>query len=82
MTSRTPDGWKLVPVKMTLAMRSASKAALKEYIDRLPEAERQKLPRRHGIRLGVDLKHELRYAAAIKAAPQYVNGEAAAGTDR
>jgi hypothetical protein len=65
------EGWKLVPVKMTLAMRAASKRALKDYLDRLPEAERAKLPKRHGTRLGVDLKHDLRYEAAIAAAPAF-----------
>ncbi|MDO8596610.1 MAG: hypothetical protein Q7R45_08300 [Sulfuricaulis sp.] len=61
------EGWKLVPVKPTLAMIEASKAAMKQYIDRAPEAERQELGRRGGV--GVDIKHEIRYRAMLSAAP-------------
>jgi hypothetical protein len=56
---------------MTLAMRSASKAALREYINRLPPAERAKYDGLHGgLKVNVNLKHELRYQAAIAAAPE------------
>ena len=62
-----PTGWKLVPEHMTLAMLAASKNAMRDYINRLPPGERRKAGRRHGIQ--EDVKHQIRWAAAIAAAP-------------
>tara|TARA_B110000503_G_C7023740_1_gene360922 strand:+ start:124 stop:291 length:168 start_codon:yes stop_codon:yes gene_type:complete len=52
---------------MTLAMRAASKNAMKEFIDKQPPEFRAKLGRRHEV--SVDLKHQLRWEAAVAAAP-------------
>ena len=62
-----PDGWKLVPIKMTLAMRAASKNAMKEFIDKQPPEFRATLGRRHGV--SIDIKHKIRWEAAVAAAP-------------
>ena len=61
-------GYAVVPIEMTAAMLAASKNAIKEYIDRAPPDHRKKLGKRHGI--SDEMKHQLRWAAAIKAAPR------------
>ena len=68
----TDCGWKLVPIKMTAAMLAASKNAMKDYIDRQPPESKRELGRRHGVH--VDVKHQIRWAAAIAAAP-HADGE-------
>lgn len=62
---KVPKGWKLVPVKLTAAMLAASKRAMKDYIERFPATERSRKARA----IPVDLKHEMRFAAVIAAAP-------------
>jgi hypothetical protein len=64
-------GWKLVPKNLNLQMRMAAKRAMKEYIDRMPDEARAKMPRSEygGVRVATNLKYDLRYAAAVRAAP-------------
>jgi hypothetical protein len=67
-----PDGWKLMPKQLTPEMRQAAKQALKNYIDKMPEEARSRMPITEwgGIRIPTNLKYDLRYQAAIKAAPE------------
>jgi hypothetical protein len=67
-----PRGWVLVPKSMTPEMRQAAKRAMKEYIDKMPEEARSRMPRTEygGVRIPTNLKYDLRYMAAVKAAPQ------------
>jgi hypothetical protein len=67
-----PEGWKLVPTKMTKEMRLASKGAVYRYIKNLSAAELDKLPRYEDgePRITQNRKHEMRYEAAVSAAPE------------
>src|SRR5690242_10880728 len=66
-----PPGWKLVPKQLTNEMRVAAKRALKDYIESLSPDARARMPHdERGIRVPVNLKFDLRYIAAIEAAPE------------
>lgn len=67
---RVPKGWKLVPIVMTPEMRRASLRALERYKATLSiETHMQARGHKCGPKVGPNLKHELRYRAAIDAAP-------------
>lgn len=63
-----PEGWQLVPKEPTLAMGAAYKLALKEYIERAPDAYRSKRKRR-GMRVPEYVKIQIRWRAMLGAAP-------------
>ena len=72
-----PIGWKLVPKQLTPEMRMAAKRAMKDYIDKMPEEARARMPRdKWGIVISTNLKFDLRYQAAINAAPNPPNENA------
>jgi len=59
---------------MTPEMRLASKRALKNYLDTLPPKVKEEMPKGHyGIKIATNLKHDLRYIAAVKAAPELID---------
>lgn len=68
-----PAGWKLVPKQLTPEMRVAAKRAMTEHIKKLPPEVRAQMPQykdNGGIRLATNLKFDLRYEAAVAAAPE------------
>jgi hypothetical protein len=67
-----PPGCRVVPKYLTPEMRHAAKRAMKEYIDKMPPETRARMPRRSNgeILIPTNLKYDLRYMAAIKAAPE------------
>ena len=72
-----PKGWKLVPVEPTMAMECAYRAALKDYIERLPP-EQRKMARKSGrgkyggMRVNDEtVKIKIRWRAMLNAAPTY-----------
>ena len=67
-----PPGWKLVPKQLTPEMRHAAKRAMKKYIEGMPTEARDRMPRTEsgGVRVPTNLKFDLRYEAAIAAAPE------------
>ena len=67
-----PDGWKLVPIEPTAQMRAAYTRAIFNYIESLPEDERNRVKGRpHGMRIKAKQKLKLRWAAMLAAAPDW-----------
>src|SRR5689334_11365435 len=68
-----PDGWKLVPIEPTGEMVNASRGALKEYIESVPEADRPARwghdKPRNGWNVSWREKARARYRAMLSAAP-------------
>lgn len=70
-----PPGWKLVPKTLTPEMRAAAKRAMTEYIKKLSPEVRARMPQYKdggGVIVPTNLKFDLRYAAAVAAAPEQV----------
>lgn len=70
-----PAGWKLVPIKPTLAMCTAYERAMKEFVNKLPVAVRHRYryyPK--GFRVPEAVKVKIRWEAMVKAAPAHSNG--------
>lgn len=63
-------GWQWAPVEPTKEMLTAAKCAIKRYIDGLPNDIRARAAQiaRHGIKVGDEVKHRLRYQAMLAAA--------------
>lgn len=61
-------GYAIVPRSMTAAMLAASRAAMRDYINRAPPDMRRKLGKRNGV--ATDVKHQIRFTAAVDAAPR------------
>jgi hypothetical protein len=70
-SAAAPIGWKLVPKNLTPEMRVASKLAVRVYLDSIPDSERAKMPVKSTgeTKVSTNLKHEVRYQAAIAHAP-------------